>query len=313
MEHIMRIVFLGSGAFGLPTLKQLSAEHDVLLVVTQPDRPAGRGRQETATPVGAWAIEMGLPVLKTPDVNDAESMKAVRAIDADAWVIIAFGQKLSPDLLHGRFSMNLHASLLPAYRGAAPIHRAILAGESNTGLSVITIADRIDAGDVLGQRSTPIEPTETTGELHDRLAALGPELIQDVLQSHRNGTLESIPQDESFVSMAAKLTRAEATVSFDQPAEAVRNGIHGLAPWPGCDVHVDGHRLRLLRADVLDTCPCEASAGHIDEDGVIACNPGRIRLHLVQSPGRKPMAFTEWLRGHPLQPGSAFTSLEVSS
>ncbi|MCH2154198.1 MAG: methionyl-tRNA formyltransferase, partial [Phycisphaerales bacterium] len=182
----MRIVFLGSGAFGLPTLQELAEQHEVVLVVTQPDRPSGRGRGSTPTPIGAWADEVGLPLLKTPDINSTECMDHVRGIDADAWVIIAFGQKLSPQLIHDRFAMNLHASLLPAYRGAAPIHRALLAGESHTGLSVITIADRIDAGEILGQCTTEIHSYETAGDLHDRLAALGPGLVQDVLLQHAN-------------------------------------------------------------------------------------------------------------------------------
>ena len=125
----MRIVFLGSGAFGLPVLRRLTEDHDVAMVVTQPDRPSGRGRGATPTPIGSWAEANDVPLLKSADINDPDSMDAVRAIDADAWVIIAFGQKLSPQLLTARFAMNLHASLLPAYRGAAPIHRALLAGE----------------------------------------------------------------------------------------------------------------------------------------------------------------------------------------
>ena len=309
----MRIVFLGSGAFGLPTLQRLAAVHDVVMVVTQPDRPSGRGRGAAATPVGSWAGETGLPLLKTSDINSPESMERVRGLDADAWVIIAFGQKLSPQLLKDRFAMNLHASLLPAYRGAAPIHRALLAGESHTGLSVITIADRIDAGDILGQCSTEIHPHETTGVLHDRLAALGPDLIDEVLQSHVDGILASTVQDEARVTNASKLSRAEATVSFDQPADSVRNGIHGLTPWPGCDVHIDDQKVRLLHAEVIDTAQHEAAPGLIDETGAVACNPGRIRLLKVQSPGRKPLPFADWCRGHPLTVDSRCVPIEVPS
>ena len=164
----MRLVLLGSGIFGVPTFEALADRHDVELVVSQPDRPAGRGRALQPTPVSSWAADRGLPLQTTDDVNDPVFIDRIRSMEVDAWIVIAFGQKLGPDLLADRFAINLHASLLPRYRGAAPINHAIIQGEHETGLSVITLADRIDAGDVLGSVSTPIEPEETAGVLHDR-------------------------------------------------------------------------------------------------------------------------------------------------
>jgi methionyl-tRNA formyltransferase len=182
----MRIVFLGSGAFGLPTLQHLAARHTVVGVVTQPDKPAGRGSKLTPTPIGAWAAEHlpGTPLIKPEKINTPEVRDLVRSWECDAWVVIAFGQKLGPTLLADRFAINLHASLLPRWRGAAPINHAILAGDTVTGNSVITLADRMDAGLVLGQSRRPIEPAQTTGELHDLLATDGPALVEQVLAEH---------------------------------------------------------------------------------------------------------------------------------
>lgn len=309
----MRIVFLGSGAFGLPVLKRLSSSHEVVLVVTQPDRPSGRGRAMTPTPIGEWAEQAGVPCMKVQDINEPDVRDRVRAFKADAWVIIAFGQKLGEPLLADIFAMNLHASLLPRHRGAAPIHHAILVGDDRTGLSVITIADRIDAGDVMGQCDTEIRSDETTGELHDRLALLGPELIEGVLASHADGSIQSIKQDESMVTIASKLSKSQATVHFDQPAVSVRNGIHGLVPWPGCTIAIGPHRLRLLRAEVVDLEESTEPAGTLAPDGTVACNPGHVRFIEVQSPGKRSMAFDEWLNGHPLDPDMICTPTGPSS
>ena len=176
----MRIVFLGSGAFGVPTLRALVAargQFDVRLVASAPDRPAGRGLQPTPNPIAAAAETLGLAIERTADVNAPASLAAIEAAAPEAIVVIAFGQKIGPEIRDRFFAINLHASLLPAYRGAAPIQRALMAGESTTGLSVISIAARMDAGVVFDTLETPIDPRETAGELHDRLAELGPELV----------------------------------------------------------------------------------------------------------------------------------------
>jgi methionyl-tRNA formyltransferase len=249
---LMRLVYFGSGAFGLPTLEHMAAHHDIALVVTQPDRPAGRKRRLTPTPIAQRAADHHLPIVKPEKVNDASVIEQVRAIDADAWVVIAFGQKLGRRLLADRFAINLHASLLPKFRGAAPINWAIIAGERETGVSVIALADRMDAGEVYSAVATTILPHETAGELHDRLALFGPDAIEDVLQRRAGGSLIGQPQDERLASSAPKLAKADGAVDFNQPATAVRNRIHGLTPWPGCIVRLDGHELRLHRAQVVN-------------------------------------------------------------
>jgi methionyl-tRNA formyltransferase len=303
----MRLVYFGSGPLGLPTLGALAAGHEVRLVVTQPDRPAGRRRHLRPTPVREHAETLGLPTHAAEDVNATEVVGRVEEAEAEALVVIAFGQKLGPDLLAGPPALNLHASLLPKYRGAAPINWAMINGERETGLSVIRMTKRIDAGGVVGQRATAIDPMETAGELSDRLAQMGPELVMDVLDAVSKGTLQDVPQDESAASRAPKLTKADGTVRFDQPAAQVRQRVHGLTPWPGCRVRVDGRELRLARvAETAGYAGLEPGELVTDGDGAgeVACKPGGVRLVEVQPPGGRLMPFASWLRGNRPSPGA---------
>ncbi|HHN77605.1 MAG TPA: methionyl-tRNA formyltransferase [Phycisphaerales bacterium] len=303
----MKIVFFGSGAFGLPTLEAIADGHTLLAVVTQPDRRAGRGGKLTPTPVAAWAEANapGVPVYKPERVNDPEIRDAIRAHNADAWVVIAFGQKLSVDLLADRFAINLHASLLPRWRGAAPINAAIIAGDTETGNSVITLAERMDAGLVLGQSRRTIERTRTAGELHDLLAADGPALVLDVLARHADGTLDPVEQDESAVTVAPKIGRADTRVSLSDPADTIRRRINGLSPRPGVTLIHRGKPLKILRAD-SQQADMDAPHGTIFDatDGLVACARGSaLRLLEVQPAGKRPMPWADYARGRSVQPG----------
>lgn len=311
----MDIVFFGSGEFGLPTLRSLSHAHRVVAVVTQPDRPAGRSRVMTPTPIGAWAPSnlRDVPLLKPENVNEPSMLAQVRGFKADAWVVIAFGQKLSPALLADRFAVNLHASLLPRWRGAAPINHAVLAGDEETGNSVITLADRMDAGLVLGQSRRKVLPLLTAGDLHDKLAGDGPELMADVLARHAAGTLTPVTQDESKVTLAGKFSKADSWVDFSDEAEPCRRRINGLNPWPGVAVTVAGAEVKLLRA-LAETQPNGKPAYHsgaalpgevIDRaQGLIACGEATIlRVLEVQPAGKKPMAWHSFVMGHNVNPG----------
>jgi methionyl-tRNA formyltransferase len=300
----LRLIFAGSGEFGLPTLKRLLSDgHEIVRVFTQPDRPAGRGRKLTPTPIGAFAIGHGLPVTPTPNIN-AEPLP-----DADAMVVIAFGQKISePVVNHPRLgSVNLHASLLPKYRGAAPIHWAILRGETVTGNSVIRLANRMDAGAVLGQSRLEIGDLETTGELHDRLADDGAPLVARVLDELATNRATESPQDESQATLAQKLSRETATLDFSQPAPVVARTIRGLYPWPGCRVKLldadgkDVATVTLVRARAVESS--SPAPGTIDSRGNVGTGSGAVEVVELQPEGKRPMTLNDFRNGKPWTTG----------
>jgi methionyl-tRNA formyltransferase len=324
----MRIVFLGSGDFGLPTLRWLHAHHQLVGVVTQPDKPAGRKRQLKPTAVADWAVEHGLDPIKTEDCNDPALVEQVRALKPDVGIVIAFGQKLGPNLIEalGRLGVNLHGSLLPKYRGAAPINWAVMSGERESGASVIELAQRMDAGRILAQAKLAIEPMETAGEVHDRLAELGPAVIGQVLSDLHNDTLAAIEQDDTEACKAPKLTKADGTVDFNQPPERVRAVIHGLNPWPGCKVNWycaqtgQTQPLTLVRVSSIPANECiqgieslerSPEPGEVLEALQVATGEGgAVLLKEVQPAGGKIMPATDFARGRPFKPGDQLTPIQ---
>jgi len=306
----MRLIYLGAGEFGLPTLQRLHARHEVVAVVTQPDRPAGRKQQMTPTAIGQWAVGAGLPVLKADNANDPALVARIAGLKAEGAVVIAFGQKLGPQLIAalGPLVVNLHASLLPKYRGAAPINWAMIQGETETGLSVIALAQRMDAGVVYAQVKTPISPVETAGELHDRLSLMGPDVIEAVLREHEAGTLKPLPQNDAQATRAPKLSKADSRIDFDQPAEVVRARVHGLTPWPGVQanwVRADGKEqvIMIRRVSSEGGTATSHAPGSVLEGGRVAVREGSIRLLEVQVPGGRVMPFDEFTNGHPMKAG----------
>lgn len=305
-----RVVYFGSGAFGLPTLAMLAARTDVAAVVSQPARPAGRGGKPAPTPIAAWCVEHRphVPLLTPASVNDADSIVSIRGFGADAWVVAAFGQKLGAALLEDQFAVNLHASRLPRWRGASPVQAAILAGDSETGNSVITLAERIDAGLVLAQSRITIDPSWTAGDLERVLADDGPGLVWDVLERHAAGTLVGRHQDPALVTRAPKLSKADAWMRFEDGAEACRRRIHGLNPWPGVTASIAGQDVKLSRAAVVESAPGEAEqpVGMIVdvERGEVACRGGaRLRLIEVHPAGGRRMTWVEFVRGRRIKAG----------
>jgi len=294
----MRIGFLGSGAFGLPTLEALLAagDHEVAIVVSQPDRPAGRGLKERPTPIAEFALARGLPLRRPSDVNAPAEVAAIEAAGPEALVIVAFGQKIAPAVLGTRFAINLHGSLLPRWRGAAPIQRAIEAGDAETGVCVISIAERMDAGVVHRAASTPIDPLETAAELHDRLAALGPSVVLPTLEDFRLGRLAPSVQDESLVTRARKIGRADTRVDpAELSAAEIRRKTHAFGPKPGCEVSIGPSRVKLLR--VREDGEARGVPGTLGTDGSIACREGSLVPIEVQPAGGRPMRWEEFLRG----------------
>lgn len=312
----MRIGFLGTGDIGLPSLAAIAAcpGHALALVVTQPDRPAGRGLKLRVGPVKQWAVEHGLPVLQPTDVNTPECVAAIRAAGCDILVVIAFGQYLKRAVRESaaRGGVNLHASLLPRHRGAAPIQYAILAGDAQAGLTVIQVERRLDAGVMLGRVAVPIAPDETAGELHDRLAHLGPDLLLRVLDEIAGGRAYPQAQDERLVTLAPKLTHETGRLTWARPAAVVHNHVRGLSPKPGAWCRFDRggkhgiETVRLLRsrltADVVVGPPGEIVA--VGRGGIVmATAAGAVELIEVQHEGGRAMSAADYANGRRLTAG----------
>jgi methionyl-tRNA formyltransferase len=305
MTTPLRIFFLGSGSFGLPTLEMLHRQHTVVGIVSQPDRPAGRGRQSTPTAISQFALDHSImPLIRPDNINDPQTLDQLRSLETDAWVVIAFGQKLSEDLLRDRNAMNLHASLLPRWRGAAPINAAIIAQDASIGNSVITLANRMDAGYILAQQSLPLDPNSTASEAHDLLADNGPELIAHVLDQQHSDKLAPLAQDESLVTLAPKLKKTDGWVDFTKHASECRARIHGLSPWPGVVVQLQGKPLKLLRVAIPDDTP-DAPPGSLFDpaSGLVACgNRSALKILEIQLAGKRIMSWADLARGRQLTP-----------
>lgn len=304
----LRLVFMGTPDFAVPTLAEIvAAGHDVAAVYTQPPRPAGRGLAERPSPVHVFAAAQGLQVLTPRSLKGAAEQEAFRAHAADAAVVVAYGLILPPAILEaprlGCF--NLHASALPRWRGAAPIQRAIMAGDTETAVTVMRMAEGLDTGPVCLAERVPIAPDVTAGELHDTLARIGASLMVRALAALERGQLEERAQPEDGVTYAAKIDKAEAHIDFTRPARAVHDLIRGLSPFPGAWLEVGAgdkrERIKVLRSEVVAGCgePGEV----LDDDAAIACGEGAIRLVEVQRAGKRPMGRAELLRGFALPKG----------
>ena len=316
----LRIFFFGTPAFAVPSLDQLvAAGHTVTAVVTQPDRPKGRGQPVTAPPVKIRALERGLTILQPDRPGDEHTLDRLRSFRADLGVVAAYGRILPQALLDvPRLGfINVHASLLPRWRGAAPVHRAILAGDAETGVTIMRVVLALDAGPMLSRVHTPIGLDETSALLEARLAELGGRLLVETIDQFGGGPVLGEAQDERAVTYAAKLERRDGRVDWDRPAQSIHNQIRGLHPWPLAEARLGGTRL-LLRRSLMATTPFPAVApGAIvdltDEAITVACAPGHVRLVEVQPEDRRPMAAGAFLRGYRVAVGDVFDSAPPSS
>jgi methionyl-tRNA formyltransferase len=303
----MNIVFLGSGAFGLPTLQRLAKDHTITAIVTQPDRKAGRGSKLTATPIGQWAAEHlpDTPLVKAENINADAPRELVRSFAADAWIVIAYGQYLGQKLIADRFAINLHASLLPRWRGASPINSAIVAGDRITGNSVITIDKQMDAGAVLAQSTRPIEPDMTAAMLHDALSNEGPALIAKVLNDRLAGTEHYLTQDPSKVTIASKMSKADGIIDFNQPAHLVNARINGLNPWPSVTVGFRDEQIKINHSKPADQTSQQTPGTIIDANlGLVSCSDGNtIELLMVQPPNKRAMDWKAFANGRAVKIG----------
>ena len=313
MVNALRVVFFGTPRFAVPTLEALlGSRHAVAGVVTQPDRPRGRGQRVTDGPVKALAVERRLPLLQPATLRDPSMPGQLEAWQPDLGVVAAYGQLIPSTLLAvPRFGMvNVHPSLLPKYRGAAPVHRAVIAGETETGVTIMRVAPKLDSGAMFAHTTRPIGPDETSDELEDALAATGAHLLVEVVDSIAAGTAWEEPQDEQLATYAARLTKDEGLIDWTLPAARIHDRVRGLFPWPHAYSFVDGRRIILWRSAPQ---PGEVAAApgtviHAGSDGVhVAAGDGRaLALLELQSEGGRPLRAAEFLRGHPMQPGARF-------
>jgi methionyl-tRNA formyltransferase len=298
----MRLVFMGTPDFAVPALEALvAAGHEIAAVYTQPPRPAGRGKKERPSPVQARAEALGLPVRCPRSLRDPEAQAEFAALAPEAAVVVAYGLILPQAVLDApaRGCLNIHASLLPRWRGAAPIHRAVMAGDAETGVCIMRMEAGLDTGPVLLREAVPIGPEDTTGTLHDRLAALGARLVVEALA--RLDRLAPKPQPEDGATYAAKIDKSEAQLDWTRPAAEIDRQIRGLSPFPGAWTTIRGERVKLLASRL--TGGQGAPGTVLDEALGVACGTGAVQLTRLQRAGREAQGTEEFLRGFPVEPG----------
>jgi len=279
----MNIVYLGSGPFGVECLNALSrSDHNLKFIVTQPAQQAGRGRKPRPTPVACWADERSIPFIETNNVNTSESIERIAALEPDLIVVIAFGQKVGDELtnLPPKGAINVHASVLPKFRGAAPINWAIINGEATTGVSIITLAEKMDAGQILSQAQTDIRADETAGLLHERLAELAAPLLSKTIDQIATGAAVYTEQEHSKATLAPKLKKTDGFLDFTEPAQTIARKVRGFWPWPGVSAnYVSKKTEKSIRVTIAMAEPVETSnpeglaAGTLDENLNIKSNP----------------------------------------
>lgn len=309
----MKIIFAGTPFFAEKALSALlSAQFDVIAVLTQPDRPSGRGMQLKPSPVKQWALQHGITVLQPISLKDIEIQQQLAAYQADVMVVAAYGLILPPAVLQiPRWGcLNIHASLLPRWRGAAPIQRAILAGDVDTGITIMRMDAGLDTGDMLLKKSCLITEKETADTLHDKLAILGAEAITEVLSQLEHGQLNAMPQDNLLATYAAKLTKDEAQLDWSREAKELERAIRGYNPFPGASTKINNIPVKIWQASVCDGlsgAPGEVLA--VEKNAlVVACGNGAISLEILQKPNAKALSAPQFLQGFPVRAGDRFVS-----
>jgi len=315
----MNIVYLGSGHFGVECLNALGrSDHNLKFIVTQPAQQAGRGRRPRSTPVACWADEHSIPFIETNNVNTSENISRIAALEPDLIVVIAFGQKVGGELtsLPPQGAVNVHASVLPKYRGAAPINWAIINGEATTGISIITLAEKMDAGQILSQAKTDIRADETAGQLHDRLAELAAPLLSKTIDQIATGTAVYDEQDDSKATLAPKLKKTDGFLDFAEPAKTIARKIRGFWPWPGASANYVSEktgksvRVNIAMAEPVETSnPAHLVAGTLDENLNINCGENALKITRIKPAGSPLMDFKDFANGRQTRPGDLFTKI----
>lgn len=315
----MRIVYFGSACFGIPCLDALlHSGHELAHVFTQPAHRAGRGQKPRPTDVAQWAEKNHVPCTEAEDINEPEMIKQVESCYAQLLVVIAFGQKIGPELVgwHKKGAINVHASLLPKYRGAAPINWAIINNEKVTGNSIITLADRMDAGFILGQDRVDIRKDDTAASVYRKLSTQAPLLLLEVIGQIENGRAVYTPQDNETATRAPKLKKTDGWLDFSKPADVVNNYIRGLWSWPeaSADYYSTGtkkcYRVIIAKAEVVPNDNDPGTYGLLDEDMNVICGKDRLKLLKVKPAGGHLMDFQDFVNGRQSRPGDLFMPIE---
>ena len=298
----MRIVFIGTGEIGVPTLQALqkSTEHELVAVVTQPDKPVGREQRIEPPLIKKALAGTTMSILQPPKIKDRQSIERIRALRPDVIVVVGYGQILPREVLEiPRVAcLNLHASLLPRWRGAAPIQAAIAAGDRETGISVMYMDEGLDTGDILLQRRIDIRTDDTSGSLHDRLAQIAPEALLESLRMLAAGDAPRILQDKSLATYASKLSRDDGRIDWSEPAEMIERKIRAFNPWPGAFMELNGQNLKIFSAAIVDHNGKPGEILRSENKLIIAAGKGALSLQEVQLEGKKRMTGGEFLRGY---------------
>lgn len=303
----MKILFMGTPDFAVPSLKALmEAGHTLVGVFTQPDRPKNRGMKLQAPPVKELAIQHNIPVYQPEKLKDGSALEIIRGLEPELIVVAAYGRILPKEILDypQLGCINVHSSLLPKYRGAAPIHWAILNGETESGVTIMHMAEELDAGDIISQTKTPIDPEETVEALHDRLALLGAALLVQTIEEIGKGAATRTPQDAAQVSFAPMLSRALSPMDWTRSALELHNQVRGLVPWPAAVAEFSGARCKIWKTKVLDESsqqPCGTILSASNAGIKMACGGGSVLLiEELQTEGKRRMSAADYLRGNPL-------------
>jgi methionyl-tRNA formyltransferase len=310
----MRIVFIGTGKIGVPTLRMLREwrDHQLVGIVTQPDKPVGRDQKLTPPPIKAASQQLGvvaqttseyelkLPVLQPARIKMPEAIEAIRGLNPDVIVVMAYGQILPREILEipKIACLNLHASILPRWRGAAPIQAAIAAGDRETGITVMYMDEGLDTGDILFQKKIEIAPDETGGSLHDRLAEIAPNALREAISLLRHGDAPRTAQDSQLANYAPKLEREHGRIDWTEPAEVIERKIRAFNPWPGAFIELDRRKLKIFRATIVDRSGKPGEILAIENELVLATGKDALSLNEVQLEGKRRMTAAEFLRGH---------------
>ncbi len=305
----MRVIFMGTPDFAVPSLQALlDRGDDICAVFTQPDKPKGRGHKLQPPPVKELALRHSLPVLQPDTLRDEAVQESIAELEPDAIIVVAYGKLLPPKVLSvPRLGcINVHGSLLPKYRGAAPIQWAVINGEKTAGVTTMFMAEGMDTGDMLLKSETEVGPEETSGELFDRLKLLGAKLLSETLDKLEQGELKAIPQDGTQATLAPLLKKEMSALDWSEPAQRIHDRIRGLNPWPCAAAVLDGKRIKLLASQVIEGEGIPGTAYNLDGELAAACGRGMLRITELQADTGKRMSGKDYLLGHTLKEGARF-------